>query len=189
MHCDKISHIDLTIKFHINLILALSYFLGFIEVKSQAHFLLKIMKILYLLITILINTSISVRCDVALPETISPEMYNIVLTVSSNLATRRFTGTVLLRFKAFESVNEIWLNSRGHSQMEATVHDAMDRLVANTAVTRESDDVVKFTLSSQLTANETYQMLLSYTGNLLITPDGFFRSSYFLNENGIERFM
>lgn len=176
-------------KISTNLILALSSPFDFVEVKSQAHFWLEIMKIFYLLITILIYTSISVQSDVPLPDTISPQMYNIVLSVSSNLATRRFTGSVLLTFKTLESVNEIWLNSRGHSQMAATVHDAMDNQVANTTVTRESDDVVRFSLTSQLTANETYQMLLSYTGNLLITPDGFFRSSYFLNENGIERFM
>lgn len=131
----------------------------------------------------------SVQSDIALPDTISPQMYNIVLSVSSNLATRRFSGSTLLTFKALESASEIWLNSRGHSQIEAIVFDIFDNFVSSTVVTRESDDVVRFTLSSQLTANETYQMLLSYTGNLMINPDGFFRSSYFVVEGGIERFM
>lgn len=147
------------------------------------------MKIFYLLITILVYSSKSVQTDIALPDTISPEVYNIVLTVSSNLSNRRFSGSVVFTFKALESVDEIWLNSRGHSQLEATVFDALSNNIANATVTRESDDVVRFSLSSQLTANETYRMILSYNGNLLLTPDGLYRSSYFLNENGIERFM
>lgn len=147
------------------------------------------MKIFYFLITILVYSSKSVQSDITLPDTISPEVYNIVLTVSSNLTIRRFSGSVVFTFKALESVNEIWLDSRGHSQLEATVFDASSNIVANTSVTRESDDVVRFALSSQLTANETYRMILSYNGNLLLNPDGFYRSSYFINENGIERFM
>jgi hypothetical protein len=147
------------------------------------------MKIVSLLITLLIYSSESVQSEIALPDTISPQTYQVVLEVSSTLGIRRFSGSVLLRFRALEDVNEIWLNSRGHSQMEATVWTLTDELVANTTVTRESEDVVRFSLTSQLAANETYQMLLSYTGNLMLNPDGFFRSAYYVVEGGIERFM
>lgn len=150
---------------------------------------------LLLLIIVFSSFSLSIQNDVStgtLPTTISPKIYNLALSLSNNLTSRRFTGTLLLTFITHEEVSEIWLNSRGHqvSQIEAVIFNERDELTANaTAITRESNDVIKISLTSTLHANATYQMILTFGGNLMLTSEGFYRTAYSIIENGIERFM
>jgi Peptidase M1 N-terminal domain len=150
----------------------------------------------FLLFVIIFSSSSSLissqNDDFVLPHTINPQEYSVVLSVTGNLLSRRFTGSLVLTFETLEvDVNEIWLNSRGHqvSQMEATVFDPLDNSITNATITRESDDVIKLALTTKLDANDTYQLLMTFSGNLMITPDGFFRSAYSVFENGVERFM
>jgi hypothetical protein len=138
------------------------------------------------------STISSQNDDFVLPHTINPQEYNVVLLVTGNLSTRRFTGSLVLTFKTLDvDVNEIWLNSRGHqvSQMEASVFDSFDNITTNASITRVNDDVIKLELTSKLDANDSYQLLMTFSGNLMITPDGFFRSAYSVFEDGVERFM
>lgn len=134
--------------------------------------------------------SLSKQSDVALPSTIIPMVYNLVLRLSGNLSSRSYTGENLFRFHVLEDINEIWLNSRQHQVSEALMFYENDTFIANTTITRESEEIVRFLLPSNLAANRTYQMLITFSGNLMITSDGFFRSAYSVfDESGTERFV
>lgn len=149
-------------------------------------------KFLLFIIIFLSSTSLISSQSDDLPRTINPQEYNIVLSVTGNLSSRRFTGSLVLTFETLDkNVTEIWLNSRGHqvSQMEATIFDPFDNFITNTSVTRESDDVIKLTLITNLDVTASYQLLITFSGNLMITPDGFFRSAYSIFENEVEQFM
>ena len=143
---------------------------------------------LFIFVTFL---SLSTQNDVALPNTIIPKVYNLDLTLSSTLSSRSYTGSLLFTFYTLEEINEVWLNSRQHqvSQIEAPILDESYNIVANTTVTRESADIIRLSLSSNLSANHTYYMVMTFSGILMITSDGFFRSAYSVFENGTERFM
>lgn len=134
--------------------------------------------------------SLSKQSDVALPSTIIPMVYNLVLRLSENLSSRSYTGENLFKFHVLEDINEIWLNSRQHQVSEALMFYENDTFIANTTITRESEDIVRFLMPSNLAANRTYQMLITFSGNLMITSDGFFRSAYSVfDESGTERFV
>lgn len=135
--------------------------------------------------------SLATQNDVALPNTIIPKVYNLELTLSTTLSSRSYTGSLLFTFYTLEDINEVFLHSRQHqvSQIEAPILDESYNITANTTVMRESADIIRFSLSSNLSANRTYYMVMTFSGNLMITSDGFFRSAYSVFENGTERFM
>jgi Peptidase M1 N-terminal domain len=134
-----------------------------------------------------VQSSEQINDDFILPNSTRPEAYILIMTTNVPAATRGFTGVLSLTLRVEEATNEIFLHSRQHRiadymlfELKGGEYIELDNLL----LTRESDDVIKITSQEELKVGSAYELQLGFQGNLLLTSDGFFRSSFVTNVNG-----
>lgn len=124
-----------------------------------------------------------------LPNTTKPEFYAIVITTNVPAENLEFTGILALTLRVVETTNELFLHSRQHTILDFKLYEKdSTEALENVSQTRENDNVIKFTSQQQLEAGTSYDLHISYQGNLMLVSDGFFRSNYVVNESGNDIF-
>lgn len=115
--------------------------------------------------------------DFLLPNTTEPVDYVVILTTNVPGAARRFTGAVGIKIKVLENTNEIFLHSRQHIISDVELLDESEDPIEVSAE-RETVDTIKITSSEMLKEGSFYNLQIEFQGNLLLSSEGFFRSSY-----------
>jgi Peptidase M1 N-terminal domain len=125
--------------------------------------------------------------DFVLPNSTRPEEYFLIMTTNVPAASRRFTGFLGLTLRVEEATNEIFLHSRQRKFSRFTLYELQGGnaiKVDNIQLIRESDDFIKITSPNELKVGSAYELQLEFEGNLLLTSDGFFSSSFVTKVNG-----
>jgi aminopeptidase N len=123
--------------------------------------------------------------DFLLPNSTRPESYTLFITTNASLTNLNFGGVLSVNIKVLENTKEIFLHSRGHQILDYNLYEKNSAVqVTDISLSRVNNDVIKITSEEYLTAGMVYDLLLRYSGNLLLESDGFFRSDYVVNEGG-----
>ena len=119
-----------------------------------------------------------------LPNTTVPISYNLIIETKVHSTSRTFTGIVVITAKVLEVTDEIILNSRGLK---------IDGVVVVGAVVSGRDvpeqDILRIQLTEELTVDKEYMIIIEFSGMMQLVSDGFFRSSYIVRENNVDKYM
>lgn len=149
---------------------------------------LKIIFVLFMFGVVNFSASQSISESFLLPNTTKPESYIVIISTNVPGATRRFTGDLLLTIKVLQATHEVILHSRQHTITEFHLFDSSNTELNHVALTRVNSDVIKVSSTQELRAGLSYNLVISYQGNLLLDSDGFFRSDYVVDVNGSDIF-
>lgn len=118
------------------------------------------------------------QSDTELPMTSQPLEYLLIITTAVPGPARRFQGTLSLKTRVLQDTHEIFLHSKDHTINDLKVMFRGSDFAGSVSHTKENDDVIKITCENELKAGSIYELLIIYQGNLLLSSDGLFRSSY-----------
>lgn len=119
-----------------------------------------------------------------LPNTTIPISYNLIIESKVHSASRQFTGIVVITAKVLEVTSEIILNSRGLSISNVVVIDAM---VLGRDV--PEPDILRIRLIEELIVDKVYTIIIEFSGTMPLVADGFFRSSYIVRDENVDKYM
>lgn len=119
-----------------------------------------------------------------LPNTTIPISYNLIIETKVHSVSRTFTGIIVITAKVLEVTDEIILNSRGLNINNVVVIGAV---VSGNDVPEQ--DILRIQLTEDLIVDRDYTIIIEFSGMMQIVSDGFFRSSYIVRENNIDKYM
>ncbi|CRL04603.1 CLUMA_CG017671, isoform A [Clunio marinus] len=112
-----------------------------------------------------------------IPDSITPESYLLIITTNVPNAATRFSGVLSLKLLVVEDTNQIYLHSRGHTINSFDLFENFNP-ISGLLFSRIDENVINFSSEVTLEAGHSYDLLLQYQGNLLLSSNGFFRSDY-----------
>lgn len=143
------------------------------------------MKFLCFLVICFVHSIDSQRVndEFQLPNTTKPTEYVVIITTNVPEEAPIFSGVVMITIQVLENTNEIFLHSRKQTIDDVVLYFSRSEM-ENVFLERENDEVIKITSEQELQAGSVYELQVGFQGDLLLSSDGFFRSSYVENVNG-----
>lgn len=119
-----------------------------------------------------------------LPNTTVPISYNLIIETKVHSVSRTFTGIIVITAKVLEVTDEIILNSRGLNINNVVVVGAV---VSGNDVPEQ--DILRIKLTEELIVDKDYTIIIEFSGMMQLVSDGFFRSSYIVRENNVDKYV
>lgn len=112
-----------------------------------------------------------------LPDTVIPRTYD--LTITPDLKTFKFNGSVIIKVTVLKSTNEILLHSK-HLEIDSVTFKSSNGSKLDTSYILDSkNDLLRISMKSGILANKTsWGIYIDYSGKLNDDMSGFYRSSY-----------
>lgn len=119
-----------------------------------------------------------------LPNTTIPISYNLIIESKVHSASRTFTGTIVIIAKVLEVTDEIILNSQG-----LKIENVVVIGVAVSGRDFPEQDILRIQLTEELIVDKDYTIIIQFSGTMQLVSDGFFRSSYIVRENNVDKYV